>query len=106
MNRKLKEATCFIAASMMLASCYTTRTYVGDVQPNDPVVKMNHVTNNFFLWGLAPGGHSEIADKDYVKDNKNYMVEKQQTFVNGLLSAITWGIYCPMTTNYYLPANR
>ncbi|SEA60248.1 Bor protein [Arachidicoccus rhizosphaerae] len=103
MRKKTQQLCCLMCAALLFASCYTTRTYVGDIQPNDQITKVNHVTNNFFLWGLAEGGHSRISDKDYVKDEKNYVVEKQQTFVNGLLNVITWGIYCPMTTNYYVP---
>lgn len=106
MRKNLQQLACVIGASLIFTSCYTTRTYVGSVKPTDPVSKVNHVTNNFFLWGLAPGGHTEIVDKDYVQNQDSYVVEKQQTFVNGLLSVITWGIYCPMTTNYYLPANH
>lgn len=101
----MKKTLSACIAMLALASCYTTRAYVGNVKPNDPVVKVNKVTNNFFLWGLAPGGHAEVNASDYVSGKTDYVVETQESFVNGLLSTITWGIYSPRTTTFYLPAN-
>jgi len=104
MSKKLQQVACLIGASVLFASCYTTRTYVGNVHENDPVVKVNQKTNNFLLWGLVPLGGATLQNNDFVSGHKDYVVEKQQSFVNGFLNVITAGIYSPMTTSYYIPA--
>lgn len=89
---------------LLLTSCFTTRSYVGNIKPNEPLTKINKITNNFFLWGLAPGGKAEFNAKDYVDGNEDYVIEKQETFLNGFLSTITSGIYSPRTTSFYIRA--
>ncbi|PZP52004.1 MAG: hypothetical protein DI598_01820 [Pseudopedobacter saltans] len=91
---------------LSLTSCYVTKSYVGNVKSTDPVVPVNKVTNNFLFWGLAPLSNNIMKPEDYVKGKSNYVIEHKQSFVNGLLSAITIGIYAPMTTTFYLPVDE
>ncbi|MNL60765.1 Bor protein [compost metagenome] len=46
--------------------------------------------------GLAPVGVSD--SKAMAEGAENYTVHTRQSFVNGLLSAITFGIYTPTVT--------
>jgi hypothetical protein len=48
------------------------------------------------IYGLAPVGVSD--SKQMAGGAENYTVHTRQSFVNGLVSAITFGIYTPTTT--------
>ncbi len=89
-----------------LTSCYTSRTYVGDVKPGAPTVKVNDETVHHLLYGLIPVGNNKIDDSDYIGNRKNYVVKNQQTFLNGFLSVITLGIYTPMTVSFEVPIDE
>ena len=86
-----------------LSSCYSATTCVGTVKVDDPTVKVNTVKNHHFIYGLVNGGNTKIEDSKYIGNRKNYVVKKSTAFVDGLLEAITFGIYSPTTTTYYLP---
>lgn len=89
-----------------LTSCYTSRTYVGDVKPNAPTVKVNDQTVHHLICGLIPIGNNKIDDSDYIGDRKNYVIKYQQSFLNGFLSFITLGIYTPMTVSFEVPLDE
>lgn len=82
-----------LTASMMLTSCYTYTTVVGKgAQGNSKTKEWNH----YVLFGLAPVGVSDA--KEMAGGATDYTVTTQQSFVNGLVSAITFGLYAPTTT--------
>jgi hypothetical protein len=82
---------CFLSLSM--ASCYTVSYAVGSgSQTGETIVEKNH----FLIAGLAP-----IKTADPTKmagDAKNYQVTITHTFVDGLINALTSGMYTPTTT--------
>lgn len=89
----------FFGALMMLfiaftfSSCYTYSITVGrGPQTGVEVRKMNH----YLLYGLAPVGVSNAMQM--AGDAKDYEVIVQHTFVDGLIAAITFGLYTPTTT--------
>lgn len=93
MNRIVKMGAMAFIASMMLTSCYTYTTVVGKgAQGKETTKKWNH----YVLWGLAPVGLSDA--KEMAGGASDYNVTTTQSFVNGLLSSITFGIYTPTTT--------
>lgn len=57
-------------------------------------------TDHFFIWGLAQGKAISPA-KTCGSINNVAKIETQQTFLNGLLSAITFGIYSPRDVRVY-----
>ncbi len=91
--RKIKLLSLALVSSFLLSSCFTYTTVVGDgAKENTEVTKWNH----YFLWGLADG---EISDPTVLAgDSKDYKVKTEQTFVNGLVNVLTFGIYAPTTT--------
>ena len=89
----------FVCASLMLTSCYNVTT-CENMGLDEPAVIVNTVHNNHFVYGLV--GHQKIDAKQYTSD-KRYKVRNYQSFVDGLLSAITFGIYTPSTTEFYQP---
>lgn len=84
-----------LAAGMMvmLSSCYTYTYTVGNgPQTGVAVTEKNH----YVIYGLAP-----IKTSDPIKmagGAANYQVTIQHTFIDGLLNALTFGIYTPTTT--------
>jgi hypothetical protein len=48
------------------------------------------------LFGLAPVG---VSDSKQMADGaENYTVNTRQSFVNGLVAGLTFGLYAPTTT--------
>ena len=93
----MKKLSFFVAllfaSTMLLSSCYSYTSVVGSgAQGNQEVTKWNH----YVIYGLAPVG---VSDSKAMADGAtNYEVHTRQSFVNGLISIITFGIYTPTTT--------
>lgn len=100
---KLKFLVAGILITTSLSSCYTTKVSVGDVSPKQPMVKINSEWNHHLLWGLVPLENASMRADDYVGDRKRYMIKTNQSFLNGLVSCLTLGIYSPTSTSYYVP---
>lgn len=85
--------TVAVVASMLLTSCYSYTSVVGKgAQGNTQVTKWNH----YLINGLAPVG---VSDSKQMADGaENYTVFTRYSFINGLVSALTFGIYSPTTT--------
>lgn len=75
------------------SSCYTYTWTVGDgPQTGMETKKMNH----YLIYGLAPISISDV--NEMAGDATDYEVTIQHTFIDGLINAITFGIYSPTTT--------
>ncbi|MDT3404116.1 Bor family protein [Mucilaginibacter terrae] len=82
-----------VVAVMSLSSCYVNTFNVGKgAQSNTSVSKWNH----YVIFGLAPVGVSD--PKEMAGGATDYTVTIKHSFVNGLVNAITFGIYSPTTT--------
>ena len=82
-----------LGISLMMSSCYTFTTTVGKGPQSGVEVKKSNI---YLLYGLAPVSVADV--KSMVGDAKNYELTVTHTFVDGLLMAITGGIYTPTTT--------
>jgi len=82
-----------ILCSMLLTSCYSYTSVVGEGAKGNQEVK---AWNHYLIGGLAPVSVSD--SKAMAGGAKDYTVTTKQTFVNGLISAITSGLYTPTTT--------
>lgn len=102
----MKKVLLIVIVCLGLASCYTSRTYVGDVTPNEPTVQVNNEHVHHLIYGLVPVGNNKIDDSNYVGEHKNYVVKNQQTFLDGFLSIITCGIYTPSTVTFEVPIDE
>jgi hypothetical protein len=93
MKRTFKVMTIAFAMSIMLTSCFSYTSVVGKgAQGNTKVTKWNH----YVIGGLAPIG---VSDSKVMSDGAtDYTVHTRQTFVNGLIAALTFSIYTPTTT--------
>lgn len=93
MKRNLLSLVIGAAITLSMTSCYTYTFTVGSgAQSNVQVKKMNH----YLIYGLAPISTSN--PKEMAGGAENYTVTVTHTFVDGLLNALTWGIYTPTTT--------
>ena len=88
---------------MMLTSCYNTKILVGDVNPKDPLVKINSEWNHHLICGLVPLGNAQMKASEYVDGHENYVVKTNMSFLNMLVSWVTFSIYTPTQTVYYIP---
>lgn len=82
-----------VCMSLSLTSCYTYTFSVGEgAQTGMEVKQMNH----YLIYGLAPVGVSN--PNEMAGDAENYDVTIKHSFIDGLINAITFGIYTPTTT--------
>jgi hypothetical protein len=92
-KKKLKTMIVSLAAAALLTSCYSYTSVVGKgAQGNSEITQWNH----YVLYGLAPTGVSD--SKKMAGGAENYTVHTRHSFVNGLIGAVTFGIYTPTTT--------
>ncbi|MEH6658857.1 Bor family protein [Leeuwenhoekiella marinoflava] len=90
---KIHRFFIVIATALIMTSCYVQTSIVGDgAKGNKEVTQWNH----YVIYGLAPVGVSK--PEEMAKGAKDYTVTTKHSFVNGLVNAITFGIYTPTTT--------
>ena len=92
-KKSLLTLTLAIALSATLSSCYTYTTVVG----NGPSgVQETQAWNHYLIFGLVPVG---VSNPTLLSNGaKDYSVTTKQSFLNGLVSGLTFGIYSPTTT--------
>ena len=92
----MKMVAIIFVSSVLLTSCYSYDIVVGKgAQGSEIVSQWNH----YVIFGLAPVGVSDA--KVMAGGAENYNVNISHSFVNGLVSAITGGLYSPTTTTVY-----
>lgn len=104
--RKYKLTVGLCVLTFCFSSCYTSKVYHGTMTENTPQIEVASKSNSILLWGLLPLQSSKQKASDVVGDKSNYTTVNTWTFVDGLLNCITFGIYSPTTTKYYLPVNE
>jgi len=94
----MKKLTVFfsllIIAGLVLSSCYTYSIDYG--KGPQKYIETEKINNHYFLWGLV---NSEVEVPEGPKSGSgDYNLTIKHTFLDGLLQAITFGIYAPTTT--------
>lgn len=79
-------------AAFLLAGCYHV-TVVTSAAPGGTHV--NKEWQNSFVYGLVPPPELDVKDRCAQGVSK---VETERSFLNGLVSALTWSLYTPMHT--------
>ena len=92
-RKTLRNASLYVVMLLVLNSCYSYTSVVGKGAQGDTKVVKN---NTYFIHGLVKTKQSN--PKEMADGATNYTVETKHTFINGLLTAITFGIYAPTTT--------
>lgn len=80
----------FTLAAILLAGCYHV-TVVTAAPPASTTV--NKEWQNSFVYGLVPPPELNVKDQC---PNGVAKVETERSFLNGLVSLLTWSIYTPM----------
>ena len=93
MKKKLSNLFFIVLLAMTMSSCYTYTYMVGNGPQSGIELKQK---NHYFIYGLAPGGISDPIQM--AGGATDYQVKIEHTFVDGLINAITLGIYTPTTT--------
>ncbi|MGY3853847.1 Bor family protein [Aeromonas aquatilis] len=93
----MKKMVLTAITALMMAGCAQQGF---TVHPGTAVAPTKEVTHHFFISGL---GQSKDIDAAAVCNgaDKVVRVEAQHTFVNGLLAAVTFGIYTPREARVY-----
>jgi Bor protein len=87
MKRRSRVASLIV--TLALGGCYHQVVQTGRT-PSTVVV--SHPWTATWLWGLVPPEEINVSSKC---QNGVATVETQQSFVNGLVTALTLGIYAP-----------
>jgi hypothetical protein len=93
MKKQVTKVCILLAIAFMMTSCYTYTFNVGEGSQTGVEVKGK---NHFLIYGLANVGQSDPATMAGGADD--YEVTVTHTFIDGLINAITFGIYTPTTT--------
>ncbi|MFM7773971.1 MAG: Bor family protein [Candidatus Kapaibacterium sp.] len=93
MKRFVSGALLSLACATVLSSCYTLTYNVGEgAKTGLSVSEKNH----YLVYGLAG---IKTSDPTKMAGNaKDYTVTIEHTFVDGVINALTFGIYSPTTT--------
>lgn len=99
----MRKALLLAIVAITMSSCYTSKVYHGNTTKNTPQIEVASKQNPILLWGLLPlsGANQKASDK--IGSRTDYTTKNTWTFVDGLLNCITFGIYSPTTTKYYIP---
>ena len=93
MKNFLKVCLISFALTAFMSSCYRHTFAIGEGPQTGVQIQKS---NSFFLFGLIPGKASD--PQAMAGDAKDFEVTEVQTFVDGLIGVITFGIYTPTTT--------
>ncbi|WP_010135540.1 Bor/Iss family lipoprotein [Ochrovirga pacifica] len=85
--------TIAIGASLLLTSCYSTVHTFGEGPQSGKIVKGK---NQYLFWGLSPLKTTE--PQKMAGGSDNFEATTKFTFVDQLISFITFGIYGQSTT--------
>ncbi len=93
MKKSFKTLFIAFALSVLLTSCYSQTNIVGKgAQGSTKVSKWNHYVIN----GLVPVG--VLDSKEMAGGASDYTVFTRHSFVNNLVTMLTFGIYTPTIT--------
>lgn len=93
MKKGFLQLSLVLGLTISMSSCYTYTHSVGKgSQTGVEVKKMNH----YLIYGLAPVGVSN--PKEMAGGAEDYDVTITHSFIDGLINAVTFGLYTPTTT--------
>ena len=89
----MKNTILLAVLAVSLSSCYTHTYMVGDGPQRGVELKEK---NHFLIYGLVPLGTANPGEM--AGSAANYQVTHSHTFIDGLINALTFGVYSPTTT--------
>lgn len=100
---KIKVFAVAAVSCALLSSCYCDKLVVGNVGANEELVHVESVRHPHVLGGLVVNHDKASYHMEGIND---YVVERKMTFGDMVLSVVTFGIYTPSTTKYYVPKSN
>lgn len=97
---KGRDMTRKIASLVLVALVSGCAAQTFNINGSGAGVPTDQKSQHFFISGLGQQKITNAAEICGGADNV-IKVEAQQTFINGLLGAITWGIYTPRDAKVY-----
>lgn len=92
--KKIKFLVCLAIASVCLSSCMVTKTAVGNYKEGKgQAYSYSKDRQGYLFWGLLPVGKCNVT----TPTDQDCEVRTRTTFVDGLVSTITGGIYSMQT---------
>lgn len=93
MKNVFKSLAIVLTMAFLTTSCWTNTFNVGNgSQSGVQVTSMNH----YLIYGLVP---LKVSDPNELAGGaSDYTVKIEHSFIDGLINAITFGIYTPTTT--------
>jgi len=88
----MKKIILMLAISLTFSSCYVHQAVVGEGSQKGLVEKEKQ---HNFVYGLASGKTPDT--QSMAKGVKDYTVKTSISFIDGLISLLTSGIYTPST---------
>jgi hypothetical protein len=101
--KKLFLSAALTACLSGFCACHNTRVLAGTIYPEEPVVKLVRSWNHHLIGGLVPLGNTTMLAFEYTNRSEDYIVKTNVSFLNGLATAVTAGLYAPNTTTLYVP---
>lgn len=92
----MKKILFLCAFCLLFSGCCAQRF---DLNGQRPTIPTYEGTSHFVFWGI--GQTKEIDPNEVCGSRGISSVETHTSFLNGFLSAITWGIYKPETYVVY-----
>jgi uncharacterized lipoprotein YmbA len=80
-----------LISALLLSGCATQSFRLSDGQAKS--IPSYQGTSHFVFWGI--GQEKQLDPKEVCGARKVSQVQTTYSFLNGLLSGITWGIYSP-----------
>lgn len=93
--RRTFASLVLFAGGALLAGCHTTTIRNGNVPAARPTVEYDEKWHHGLVFGIAEV--SGPYDLQKICPNGWAEIETQTSFLNGLVDAITWGLYSPQT---------
>ncbi|TGN09752.1 Bor family protein [Leptospira ilyithenensis] len=94
----MKNISFLILVTLFLSACATQKIYISE-DTNDGRIATQEGTSHFFIAGI--GQTKEYSAAQVCDDRPVVAVETSYSFLNGLLGAITYGIYSPRSYAIY-----
>jgi len=91
-----------LAAAVTMAGCYEHTYHIGAGAPTGTVV-YDQWRHHWIAGLISPGDEMALDD---VCPSGNATIEQEMTFLNGLVSALTSGIYSPTTVRVKCATGR
>jgi len=93
MKKTISNFAFVLTISILMSSCYTLSYEVGNGAQTGIELKQK---NHYLIGGLAKLSTSDPTEM--AGDTDNYNVKIEHSFIDGLINALTFGLYTPTTT--------